>query len=94
MSFAMRRSGALVCMLGVLVVLSGCSLFNRGEQKCREPALPAGLVNGDALAMPPGLEPLDARGAVLVPDLKEPEAPRSVRNPCLSAPPAYKIPQP
>jgi hypothetical protein len=94
MSFDVRRAVALVCMLGMLAVLSGCSRFHRGEQKCREPAIPAGLSNGDSLAVPPGLDPLDTRGAVVIPALKEPEAPRSARDPCLSAPPAYKIPQP
>lgn len=92
MRFDMRRTTVLVCMLGGMAVLSGCSLFSRGEHKCREPALPAGLVNGEALAMPPGLDPLDARNAIVIPDLKEPEAPRSAKDPCLSAPPAYKIP--
>lgn len=85
---------ALGGMVTVLAATSGCSIFHHGSHKCREPAMQAGLVNGSSLALPPGLDAPDTRGAVRIPDLKEPEQPRSARDPCLSAPPDYKISQP
>ena len=54
----------------------------------------SGRANGPGLALPPGLDAPDARGAVRIPELKEPEQPRSASDPCLSTPPDYKTSQP
>ena len=53
--------------------------------------LSTGLANGPGLVVPQGLDAPDTRGAVHIPDLKEPEQPRSAKDPCLSSPPDYKI---
>ena len=84
----------LAGMMAVLVTASGCSWFHRGSHKCREPMMRSGVANGPGLALPPGLDAPDARGAVRIPELKEPEQPRSARDPCLSTPPDYKTSQP
>jgi hypothetical protein len=90
----MGRWMMLAGMVTVLAATSGCSMFHHGSPKCREPALSPGLVNGPALALPPGRDAPDARGAVRIPELNEPEQPRSAKDPCLSTPPDYKISQP
>jgi hypothetical protein len=84
----------LTGMMTVLAAASGCSWFHRGGQKCREPAMRSGLANGPGLALPPGLDAPDPRGAVRIPELKEPEQPRSAGGACLSTPPEYKTGQP
>ncbi len=80
----------LAGMLAVLSATSGCSILHRGGHRCREPAMQTSLANGPGLTLPPGLEAPETRGAVRIPELKEPEQPRSARDPCLSAPPDYK----
>ena len=94
----MKDSRSRVALaLGLIVAmaaLAGCSRFHRGGiTKCREPALPASLANGAGLQLPPGLDAPDARGAVRIPELNEPEQPRGKKDPCLSAPPSYKTGQ-
>ncbi|MCC7462306.1 MAG: hypothetical protein IT480_07570 [Gammaproteobacteria bacterium] len=79
-----------LALLMALVSMAGCSWFHRGSPKCREPSLPVGLANGASLKIPAGLDAPDARGAVRIPELKEPETPRGKKDPCLSVPPAYK----
>jgi hypothetical protein len=85
----------LAGMLAVLVTASGCSWsHHRSSRKCREPAMPSGLANGSGLAVPPGLDAPDQRGAARIPQLKAPEQPRSASDPCLSTPPNYATSQP
>jgi hypothetical protein len=88
------RVAVLACLGVALAMVGGCSWFHRGADKCREPAMPANLVNGAGLQVPAGLDAPDPRGAVRVPELSEPEPPRSRRDPCLSMPPAYKTASP
>jgi uncharacterized lipoprotein len=94
MNIGLSRGMLRVCAVVALASLAGCGWFHRGGTKCREPVLQPSVVNGPALSLPPGLDAPDARGAVRIPELNEPERPRSARDPCLSAPPAYKTGQP
>jgi hypothetical protein len=93
MSSFSGRWVAVAC-IGLLVASSGCSWLHRGGHKCREPGMSTGLANGPGLVVPQGLDAPDTRGAVHIPDLKEPELPRSAKDPCLSSPPDYKTNQP
>lgn len=80
----------LLCVLLVAASLSSCGRMGlRSNAACREPELPAGLANNPPLKVVPGLDLPDTRNAVRVPELKEPEKPRSKSDPCLSRPPAY-----
>jgi uncharacterized lipoprotein len=81
-------------MAAVLMATASCSWFRHGSPKCHEPAMQGNLANGPPLQMPPGLDAPDTRGAVRIPQLTEPERPRSPNDPCLSAPPDYKTAQP
>jgi uncharacterized lipoprotein len=75
----------------VLLALSGCSWFHHGNRaKCREPVIGAGARNLPPLKVPAGLDAPDTRNAIKIPPLTEPEAPRSLKDPCLSSPPSYK----
>jgi len=80
----------LVTLVVVLAATAGCGVFHRGSRKCREPTMLADAENRPGLKLPPGLDTPDRRGAVRIPELKEPEAPRSPNDPCLSFPPDYK----
>jgi hypothetical protein len=71
------------------VALSSCSWMGRHGDKCREAAVPAGLENRPPLHAGAGLDAPDTRNAVKVPELTEPEKPRTKSDPCLSMPPSY-----
>ena len=77
-----------VVMLASLA-LNSCSWLHRGGDKCREPAVPASLGNRAPLRAAAGLDAPDTRNAIKVPELTEPEKPRSRSDPCLSLPPSY-----
>jgi hypothetical protein len=87
----MQSRGAIriLCLLLVAASLVSCSrLHLRKGAVCREPQVPISA-NNAPLKVGPGLDLPDTRNAVKVPDLKEPEKPRSKSDPCLSRPPAY-----
>jgi uncharacterized lipoprotein len=90
MSSSWGRPAALAALMVVLAATAGCGVFHGGSRKCREPAMRADVENRPALRLPSGLDAPDRRGAVRIPELDEPEAPRSPRDPCLSFPPEYK----
>jgi hypothetical protein len=73
----------------ISVALSSCSWIGRHGDKCRETAVPAGLQNHPPLKAGAGLDVPDTRNAVKVPELTEPEKPRTKSDPCLSMPPSY-----
>jgi uncharacterized lipoprotein len=71
------------------VLLSSCSWLGRHGDKCREPTVPGGLQNRPPLQAAAGMDLPDTRNAIKVPELTEPEKPRTRSDPCLSLPPSY-----
>jgi hypothetical protein len=85
----MRGAGRVLCLLLVAATLASCSRLGLRRAACREPQLPASLGNSAPLKVGAGLDLPDTRNAVRVPELNEPERPRSKSDPCLSRPPTY-----
>ena len=83
------RAGRILCVLLVAAALGSCSRFGLSRAACREPQIPANLGNDAPLRVAPGQDLPDTRNAVRVPELNEPEKPRSKSDPCLSRPPQY-----
>jgi len=86
---SVRGPVRLLCVMLAAASLGSCARLGLSSNACRDPELPANLVNNAPLKVGPGLDPPDTRNAVRVPELKEPEKPRSKTDPCLSRPPAY-----
>jgi uncharacterized lipoprotein len=81
-----RNRVGLVSGLACLALLGGCgSLF--GGKSCHKPQVYEEAESLPPLQIPLGLDPMDTRGALKIPDLKEPEAPRAKDGPCLEEPP-------
>ena len=81
MNARMRVISAAVVILAASA--AGCRTYS-----CDAP--PSGT--GDTippLEVPAGLEPPDTRNALKIPELAEPEAPRTEADGCLDAPPSY-----
>jgi hypothetical protein len=87
----LRASVRVLCLLLAALSLASCSRLGLRSRAaaCREPQIPASPGNNAALKVAPGLDLPDTRGAIRVPELTEPEKPRSKSDPCLSRPPAY-----
>jgi len=79
---------SMLLTLVVVAALSSCSWMGRGGG-CREPAVPTDSANLPPLRAAPGLDAPDTRNAIRVPELTEPERPRSGTESCLSRPPSY-----
>ena len=77
-------------------LLSGCHIFHkvtRVNNACNKPQPYQSAHSVPPLQMPPGVDSPDTHGALKIPELKEPAPPpRSVRDPCLDAPPAFATP--
>ncbi|HJS21826.1 MAG TPA: hypothetical protein VJ764_04160 [Steroidobacteraceae bacterium] len=72
-----------VVMVVLAASVTGCRSFSCG-------APPVG--NDDSippLEIPAGLEPPDTRNALKIPELSEPERPRTEADGCLEEPPSY-----
>ena len=82
-----RRAAPLTVALLALLALPGCKRFARSD--CNKPQLYEQAQNLQALQVPAGLDPLNTRGALKIPELREPEAPRNVNDACLEEPPKY-----
>ena len=67
-------------MVGCKGIASSCS---KPQAYATAEALPP-------LKVPVGLDGPDTRGALVIPDLNEPEAPRGPDSACLEEPPAFK----
>jgi uncharacterized lipoprotein len=81
-----NRQVALGLGLACLALLGGCkSLF--GGKSCHKPQVYEAAESLPPLHIPEGLDPMDTRGALKIPELKEPEAPRDPNGPCLDEPP-------
>lgn len=68
-------------------ILPGCKrLF---AASCTKPQAYAQAESLPPLRIPVGLDGLDTRAALKIPELNEPEAPRAAGAPCLEEPPAF-----
>jgi uncharacterized lipoprotein len=70
-----------------LLALPGCKRFTSAN--CEKPQLYAAAQDQPPLRIPGGLDAPNTRGALKIPELNEPEAPRVKGDPCLDTPPRY-----
>lgn len=82
-----RRAAPLTVAMLALLALPGCKRFTRSD--CSKPQVYEQAQNLNPLRIPAGLDPLNTRGALKIPELREPEAPRNVGDACLEEPPKY-----
>ena len=73
--------------LVVLATLAGCRSLS--ENACNKPQVYAQAESVQPLRIPAGLDAPNTRGALRIPELSEPEAPRKLTDPCLDEPPRY-----
>jgi hypothetical protein len=78
-----RFIGAALLILGAS--LTGC----RSTASCSEPSDTGSGASIPPLEIPAGLEPPDTRNALKIPELTEPERPRTEAEGCLEQPPSY-----
>jgi uncharacterized lipoprotein len=71
---------------------AGCRRFTASN--CNKPQVYATAQNLPPLQIPAGLDAPNTQAALRIPELKEPEAPRSSEDPCLDAPPRYEVASP
>ncbi len=86
------RAASLAACTLIAGMLSGCSLFHRGAAiGCSEPPFTTNTGSRPPLQVPEGLSAPDARNAVKIPTLSEPERVRPRSAACLSSPPSYAV---
>ena len=95
-AFRVRHFTRAACVGLGLVLLAGCSHlpWRHGDKSarvnaCNKPQGYEDAGNNAPLRVPAGLDPLNSRGALRIPDSREPEAPRKLTDPCLEEPPKY-----
>jgi uncharacterized lipoprotein len=87
------RQLARIAGIGCLTLLGGCSWFH--SKNCHKPQVYEEARTVAPLRTPVGLDAIDTRGALKIPELNEPEAPRPADDaPCLDEPPALVAPAP
>ena len=86
----------LVCAAVAIALLPGCSWLpwrhdNQHEKvhACNKPQLYEQAKSVPVLTVPAGLDPLNTRGALKIPELNEAEVPRALSDPCLDEAPKY-----
>lgn len=81
-----------------LVLLAGCSYlpWRHGDsakqgkvRDCNKPQGYEEATSNAPLRVPAGLDPLNSRGALRIPDLREAELKRDLTSPCLDEPPRF-----
>jgi hypothetical protein len=82
-----RSAAPLAVAMLALLALPGCKRFTRAD--CNKPQGYEQAQNLQGLRIPGGLDPLNTRGALKIPELREPEAPRNVNDACLEEPPKF-----
>ena len=93
----MMSRAMLALSAALLLALSGCKTIHHitHDDSCNKPQPYQRATSIAPLAIPPGLASPDTSHALDVPPLNEPAPPpRRVSDPCLSAPPAFDVPQP
>ena len=82
MNARLRALSAAVVILAALV--AGCRSFS-----CDAPPSQGSGESVPPLEVPPGFDPPDTRNALKIPELSEPERPRTEAEGCLDEPPSY-----
>ena len=80
----------MAALAGSMVLAGGCKRLVGGN--CNKPQAYAAAEQLPPLRIPAGLDGLDTRAAMKIPELNEPEAPRGPKDPCLDAPPPASAP--
>jgi hypothetical protein len=82
---------ALLACIVVFSTIAGCNPFRRGDKvaSCNRPQLYGAAESVPPLRIPAGLDAPNTRGAMVIPGLTEPEAPRRPSDPCLDEPPKF-----
>jgi uncharacterized lipoprotein len=90
----MKFRAAVLCLAGVALLLGGCkSLRSANSCNKRQPYQLA--TSQQPLTIPAGLNGLDSATGLKLPVLNEPAPPpRTTKDPCLDAPPSYKVAKP
>jgi hypothetical protein len=85
------RQAAQVAGIACLTLLGGCSWF--GSKSCHKPQVYEDAKVVPPLRIPEGLDGIDTRGALKIPELTQPEPPRPAEGaPCLDEPPTLVAP--
>lgn len=89
-------AGRLVCAVVAIALLQACSWlpFRQGGKEgrvndCNKPQVYEQAGSNPPLRIPVGLDALNTRGALRIPELREPEAPRKLTDACLDEPPKF-----
>jgi len=88
-----RATSAL--SVAVLLALSGCKTLHHltHDDTCNKPQLYQRATSIPPLTIPAGLSAPDTSAALEVPSLEgSPPPPRTVKDPCLAAPPSFNVP--
>jgi hypothetical protein len=89
----MLRLRSLTLLCASAAVLAGCGQFKLFETRCAKAEDFASVEDNAPLKIPAGLQGPDARNAVPIPALAEPERPIGPESPCLDAPPKFSVPK-
>jgi uncharacterized lipoprotein len=91
----MMSRATLALSTAVLLALSGCKTFHHltHDDSCNKPQPYQRATSIPPLAIPQGLDSPDTSHSLDVPQLNGPAPPpRGVKDPCLSAPPSFNVP--
>jgi hypothetical protein len=90
----MKFRAAVLCLAMVALLLGGCKAL-RGGSSCNKKQAYQKAASVAPLTIPAGLTGLDTSTALKLPPLHEPDPPpRTAKDPCLDAPPSYKVAKP
>ncbi|MGH8199703.1 MAG: hypothetical protein ACREVO_04980 [Steroidobacteraceae bacterium] len=93
----MTSRAALALSSAVLLALSGCKVIHHvtHDDTCNKPEPYQRATSIAPLNIPQGLASPDTSHALEVPQLNGPAPPpRTVKDPCIFAPPSFNVPQP
>jgi uncharacterized lipoprotein len=89
----MKFRAAVLILAAFALLLGGCKSW-RGSA-CNKPQPYQKATSVAPLVIPPGASPPDTSTALKLPALKEPAPPpRTTADPCLDAPPSFKVAKP
>jgi len=89
-----KSATAVLCLAGVFLLLGGCKTL-RGVNSCHKAQPYMAATSVPPLKIPQGLDVPDTTSALKLPVLNEPAPPRRTsKEPCLDAPPAFKVAKP
>ncbi|MFM1885271.1 MAG: hypothetical protein RL026_428 [Pseudomonadota bacterium] len=88
MSPCSLRKTTLLCVMAITVLAAGCSRGVRND--CNKPQGYEGAADAPPLRIPAGLDAMNTRAALRIPEAAQPEPPaRKLSDPCLDEPPRY-----